>query len=87
MKILLKLLFYDIPKDIWSDGKWDKEDHIELYTVNFYKVHETYTYYSKLSHAMAIVILNVLSLFSWEIGISRIVVLWGMLRSKKEKKT
>ena len=75
------MLFYEIPKDIWDNAKWDLVDHEEVVYINFYKVHETYIYYNKLSHITALIILNVLSLFSFEIMFSRIVFLLGVIKS------
>ncbi len=36
MKLLLKYLFYEIPKDIWPNAKWDKEDYMETYYIDIY---------------------------------------------------
>ncbi len=81
MKSLFKLLFYDIPKDIWPNGAWDLVDHKEVVYINFYKVHEEHIYYSKVSHIMALIFLNLLSLFSFEIALSRIMCIIGYMKS------
>ncbi len=75
------MLFYEIPKDIWDNAKWDLVDHKEIIYINFYKVHETHIYYDKLSHITALIMLNLLSLFSFEITVSRIIFLFGVMKS------
>lgn len=80
LKLLIRYLFYEIPKDIWDGGKWDKEDHIETYYIDLYQVHEVVHQYSRLSHITALIVLNFLSLFDWRISISRLIFMYAYIK-------
>jgi hypothetical protein len=80
IKEYFRLMFYEIPKDIWPDAKWEKEDHIQTYYIDLYKMHESYQEYSKVSHIVSLVILNILSFFDWRIAISRIFLSIGLIK-------
>ena len=72
IKIMFKELFYEIPKSVYNNGAWDRIDH----TYSDY----TGTHYHRIEHYLALLILNIFSLFDIEIGIYRIIFLLAAIK-------